>query len=140
LIQSARRSLDRRVTGSTGEAFARYEHLADDRDLVVRARIDNQHHGTLHLHARAQGNGAEARELGGADVLECNLGAGAPFHGSELRVEAEVTAATPNTLAALAVELRQPDGQAERGPETYSVESRFDSAGQAHLILRIRLG
>lgn len=142
LIQSARRNLDRRVTGSEGEAVASYPTLADHRDLLVNARIGNQHHGTLALLARPHGDGAKDREVSAADILECNLGAGAPYHGSELRIEAQVQAevAVASDLAVLAVELRQPDGQAEPGPESYSVEGRFDATGSAHLILRIQLG
>ncbi len=140
LIQSARRNLDRRVTGSKGEAVASYPTLADHRDLVVVARIGNQHHGTLALRARPHGDGVKEREIDAEDVLECNLGAGAPYHGTELRIEAQVHAATASDLAVLAVELRQPDGQAEPGPESYSIEGRFDAAGRAHLTLRIQLG
>lgn len=140
LIQSARRNLDRRVTGSRGEAVASYPALADHRDLVVVARIGNQHHGTVALHARPHGDGVKEREIDADDLLECNLGAGAPYHGTELRIEAQVHAAAASDLAVLAVELRQPDGQAEPGPESYSIEGRFDAAGRAHLTLRIQLG
>lgn len=142
LVQSVRRSLDQRVTGSEGVAVASYPTLADRRDLLVNARIGNQHHGTLALHARPHGDGAKERDVSAADALECNLGAGAPFHGTELRIEAQVQAdvAVASDLAVLAVELRQPDGQAEPGPESYSVEGRFDATGCARLTLRIQLG
>jgi hypothetical protein len=140
LIKSARRNLDRRVTGSEGVAVASYPTLADHRDLLVNARIGNQHHGTLALHARPHGDGAKDREVSADDALECNLGAGAPYHGTELCIEAQVQAVAAADLAVLAVELRQPDGQAEPGPESYSVEGRFDANGSAHLTLRIQLG
>jgi hypothetical protein len=120
--------------------MASYPTLADHRDLVVQARIGNQHHGTVALHAVPHGDDAKERDISATDVLECNLGAGAPYHGTELRIEAQVHARVASDLAVLAVELRQPDGQAEPGPESYSVEGRFDATGSAHLTLRIQLG
>ena len=121
------RDLDRRVSGATGTAQGRYDSLADDEPLVVRAHLGDGQRGTLVVRA-------PPREEHGEGTLTVELGPGRDLRGGALAVEAEVTGGG-HGLAALVVVLSQP-----RGSDTYSVEARPDEHGRAHLRLSIQLG
>src|SRR5689334_5818880 len=128
ITRTVGRDLDRRVSGADGEASGRYEPLADDLALVVRARLGQGQQGTLRL----RGAGAEHT---GEGSLTAEAGTGAQLRGSTMAVEAEVHTAPAGALATLTAELSQGDGLA-----TYSVEARPDANGRAHLRLVVDIG
>jgi hypothetical protein len=122
------RDLDRRVGGVEGTAFATFARVDDAQELLARAWIANGHGGRVTLAARDRRDEAD-REL------RTSLGAGRDLRDADLAVDAEVVS-TGAALAALVLELSQPDGALE----TYSVESRFDPGGRARLRLSVHLG
>jgi hypothetical protein len=128
ITRTVGRDLDRRVTGAQGEASGRYEPLADDPPLLVRARLGEGQQGTVRLRA------AGAEHTGEGSVT-AEVGTGAQLRGSSLSVEAEVRAAPGGALATLGVELSQ-----GHGVQTYSVEARPDAGGRARLRLVVDLG
>ncbi len=128
ITRTVGRDLDRRVSGAQGEASGRYEPLADDPPLVVRARLGQGQQGTV----RMQAGGAVHT---GQASLTAEVGTGAQLRGSTLAVEAEVSAVPAGGLATLTAELSQ-----GHGLQTYSVEGRPDSAGRARLRLVVDLG
>jgi hypothetical protein len=134
--RSATKELDRRVGGVEGEAHGRYAGLVDEAELRVRARIGNGHRGTVTVSVLEVRQEAEA-------AVAVDLGPGKRYRDEELTVFARVIAAG-DALAALTVEVTQPDPARPEGPplgfETYSVESRFDANREARLRLVVRLG
>jgi hypothetical protein len=135
---AVKKSLDGRVTGHVGEAHDRLSNLADATDLVVRARLPGGHRGALGLHV--QPPAGDDVQASGSGMLECNLGPGGPLHGAKLQVEAHVENEGQPGLAVLSVELCQPNGDQAGIMESYSVESQFDTHGQAMLKMTIDLG
>jgi hypothetical protein len=136
MARSAGRTLDRRVQGASGHADGRYEELVDEADLLARASTSGTGHLVLEVLDK---DGQLVRREEGEDALQVNLGRGERLRAGVLTVDGVLLGdAAGRKLAGLVLELSQ--SQAASGPQTFSVEGRFDAAGQAHLRLVITLG
>jgi hypothetical protein len=141
LMRRVGRDLDRSVQGASGIAHVRFSALADNAPLALDAELSTR--GTLEARVRpAADSEARPREERGQGKLSFVLEA-RPHRGATVEIVAEASRGEGD-LAVLTLTLTQSDPEGpDRAPlaqETYSVESRFDDVGRAHLELKIDLG